>query len=288
MIITNDCIPCLMKQVQKTTELVKLPPERNELLTRKALSFLADTSWAGTPPGVAKDLYAMLYREMDNQDPYREIKKQYNAIILDLEDELSEMISKGPDSFITALKLAISGNIIDFGTHHRISRDIILNQVATVEEKPILLDDSGRLKSALENAETLLYLGDNCGEIVFDKVFIQYLKENYPGLTIRYAVRGVPIINDVTMEDARQCGLDKIVEVISNGDSTPGTLLSATSALFREHFYNSDLVISKGQGNYETLNTVDRRDVFLLFMAKCEPVAASLKVPQMSLICVER
>ena len=92
-----------------------------------------------------------------------------------------------------------------------------------MEETPIELDHSSQLKSALEDARTLLYLGDNCGEIVFDKVFIQYLKQQYPELKIRYAVRGVPIINDVTMNDAEQSGLDKIVEIISNGDSTPGT-----------------------------------------------------------------
>ncbi len=288
MIITNDCIPCMLTQVQKTCRLVNLPSDQTERITRKVLQYLSRADWSEPPPGLAKNLYALLHKEIGNDDPYKMVKDQYNTLILELIDDLERIVQDSPDQFITALKLAISGNIIDFGTNHEISREIILDQIRAIEKKPIELDHSEKLRSSLKNAKSLLYLGDNCGEIVFDRVFISYLQKNYPDLKIRFAVRGAPIINDVTSCDAKQTGLDKLVEVVENGDSTPGTILKYTSDYFRELFYQSDLIISKGQGNYETLNNIDRQGVYLLFMAKCEPVASSLDVPRMSLVCVER
>lgn len=136
----------------------------------------------------------------------------------------------------------------------------------------------------LKKADTLLYLGDNCGEIVFDKVFIEYLKDIFPNLKIFYGVRGRPIINDGTLEDAEMVGMREVAKVLDNGDGAPGTVIEDVREEFRRLFYGADIVIAKGQGNYETLSGTDREEVYLLFMAKCGVVAKKIGVETMSLI----
>jgi len=288
MITTAECIPCMIRQGLQTAELTGMAPEMKEEMIRDILGFLQSSPWQATPPGMARDIYRIIGRHSGNEDPYKEIKSRYNREIMSMEEDLNRIIGEAEDGFHAAMKLAISGNLIDFGTDHPISREIILKHIETIENTSLVIDHSRKLRKKLGTAGSLLYLGDNCGEIVFDRIFIEYLQKVFPELTIRFGVRGAPIINDVTRFDARETGMDRLVEILDNGDDSPGTVMEHTSPEFRTAFYDADVVISKGQGNYETLNTTDREDVYLLFMAKCPPVARSLGVERMSLLCVER
>ncbi len=207
--------------------------------------------------------------------------------MLKIENELENIIENSNDKFLSAMKLAITGNIIDFGPKHEITKEMVLKKVYEAENASLVIDRSNELYNKLKESKKLLYIGDNCGEIVFDKVFINYMKKEFPLLEITFAVRGKPAINDITIDDAIETGIDKIVKIIDNGDDAPGTIIEDVKDEFREIFYNSDIIISKGQGNYETLNDIDRDDVFFLFMAKCDVIAGKLNVNKMSLVCTD-
>jgi len=151
----------------------------------------------------------------------------------------------------------------------------------------LVVDHSESLYQRLKTARSLMYLGDNCGEICLDKLFIKYIKKEFPNIKIYFGVRGQAIVNDVTLEDAQMVAMEEVAEVIENGDSSLGTVIERVSDEFREKFYNADVVIAKGQGNYESLSEIDRNNVFHLFMAKCNPVSNSLGVKTLSIVCVE-
>lgn len=288
MITVHECFPCFISQGKRLAQLCGLNNDQEEKLTRAILALLSKTSWNVPPASMGREVFKVISAHTGQKDPYKEIKERYNGKILEMIPRFEEMIQASADPYLAALKFAVAGNIIDFGTNHAIDGKMIMEQIEGIEDSSLLIDHSQELRKELREKKTLLYLGDNCGEIVFDRVFIEFLMKEYPHLNITFAVRGGPIINDITRIDAAQVGIDNLVRVIDNGDVAPGTDLKNTSASFKEEFYKADLIISKGQGNYECLNDVDRSSVFFLFMAKCGPVAASLSVPQMSLVCQER
>jgi damage-control phosphatase, subfamily I len=170
------------------------------------------------------------------------------------------------------LHLAIAGNIIDFGAKHDFSDELIHKEIDDALKVELNNDTVEKFRQSIENAENILYLGDNSGEIVFDKLFIEQL----PREKITFAVRGSHIINDALLEDAKTIGLTNIVNVIDNGFNAPGTVLKNCSEEFQTAFNNADLIISKGQGNYETLSESNKNIVFLLKI-KCDIVARDLK-----------
>jgi len=282
-----ECIPCIISQGIKTAKRLNVSEEIQEEMVKETLDYLKDKNYGKTPPELAKPVYKIINKYMGTDDPFKELKDFYNDEMMKIEDDLRNIIEKNSD-LKTAIKLAITGNIIDFGAKHSFDKKVVLDRINEIESNKLIVDTSDELFDKLKESKTLLYLGDNCGEIIFDKVFIEYLKKEFPHLEITFGVRGSPIINDATEEDAKKVGLDKMVKIISNGDSAPGTVIEDTSDEFKEIFYSSDLIIAKGQGNYETLSTIDRENVFLLFMAKCDVVADELNVPIMSLVCQKR
>ena len=191
--------------------------------------------------------------------------------------ELENIIRQSKDPFDTALRLAIAGNIIDFAANDNFNLQATINKTLNSE---FAIDHSKQLKKAIENAKTVLYLGDNAGEIVFDKLFIQTI--NHPGLT--YVVRGAPVINDATMEDAEYIGMKEIVNVISNGYDAPSTVPDKSSKQFQQYFRKADLIISKGQGNLEGLISLNDGRIFFLLMVKCDVIAEMLKVKKESFV----
>lgn len=165
------------------------------------------------------------------------------------------------------MRLALSGNIIDFGPGHVIDVEKTIEKIFNVD---LAIDDSKKLFEEIKKAKSILYLADNTGEVVFDKLFLEVINHD----NVTFAVRHSPILNDATIEDVKTLGIDKIVkEVITNGDNSPGTLLTHVSDEFLEKFNSVDLIISKGQGNYEGLHEVKDKNLFLLFMAKCHIIA---------------
>ena len=192
------------------------------------------------------------------------------------QSDLAKSISGGKiiqDPFVTAVRLAIAGNVIDFGLR-RAEEEVYLSEaVRDALGHPLAVDDTGALRRALEHAGRVLYIGDNAGEIVFDQVLI----ENLPNaLRPTFVVRGIPIINDVTLEDAAEVGMEEVADVVSSGSAVPGTIIEEAPPEFRRLFDRADVVIAKGQGNYETLSGSRKRNLFFLLKAKCPVIAAHI------------
>jgi len=265
-----DCLVCFIRQARSTGVLASRDPLVRRRLIDEAGRFLANVDPEQSPPENAVALYGLFSSILDDPDPFSQVKQESNAFALSLRDEMASRIAEARDPLRAALRVAIGGNIIDYAAQHVFDAEKTMNSCL---EEPFILDDYPALQDALaagKGAVDLLYLCDNCGEIVFDALLVQQLQHS--GCRVTVAVRERPIINDATMEDAVFCGLDRICPVITNGTSCPGTPLEACSAEFQQHFNDADLIISKGMGNYETLSEV-RAPVFFLFTVKCSEVA---------------
>ena len=264
-----ECLACIINQTIKNLSTVN--PDKHDKILRSVIAELAEADYTLSPPQLAKKTYELITEYTNGIDAYAEIKEISNNYILNLYDELKNIIEKSDDPFETALHLAVAGNIIDFGAKHNYSDKQIHEEI----DKMLSADLSGShtllLKDEITAAKNILYLGDNAGEIVFDKLFIEQL----PTEKITFVVRGQPVINDATINDAEAIGLTDVVKVIDNGSGYPGTVLSDCSSEFKSKFDEADLIISKGQGNYETLSEVNK-NIFFLLRVKCDIVARDL------------
>ena len=222
------------------------------------------------PPAYTTTFIHRIIREKLGDDPFKKIKYDYNLIAMGLYPALKEKVSNSRDSLWTAARLAIAGNIIDFG----IFTSIDINQsVADSLRKTIAVDHYDSFINAIHRAETILYLLDNSGEIVFDKLLIEELAQR--GKKVIAVVKGAPVLNDVTREDALQVSLTEICEVMDNGSDAIGTILEWTSPEFQTQFKTADLILSKGQGNFETITGTGEK-TFFLFQSKCDVVSKEL------------
>ena len=288
MQLNLNCILCNLKQVLTVTDFAGVDDCRKELVMREVLGYLQAASYRRSNPEVIRGTWEIITRHLGDADPYGAIKRAYNEKMLSLTPAIQNVIDQAADGFFAALKIAIMGNLIDFVARQSLDEKIfLLGKISTAQEQRLAVDDSKKLYEKLKTADTLLYLGDNCGEIVIDKLFIEQIKRSFPSLQVSYGVRGQAIVNDVTAEDALQVGMGEVAEIISNGDGSLGTVVAKTSAAFQQVFYAADVIIAKGQGNYESLSEIDRDAIYFLFMAKCEPVAKALGVKNLSIVCRE-
>jgi hypothetical protein len=204
-------------------------------------------------------------------DPYREMKKRFNSSALSLYPKLERIVAESKGPLETAVRLSIAGNIIDLGAKSSLQTldvDKTIDEVLNAELDMKAFED---FKKESDTAKSIFYLGDNAGEIVFDRVLIEQLGPD----RIIFVVKGGPVINDATMEDAQATGLTNLVRVIDNGDDAPGTIFKSCSEEFRNYFEEADLVIAKGQSNYETLSDIDK-NIFFLLKTKCPVIANHL------------
>ena len=230
-----------------------------------------------SPPKMGREIFRIVKGITGKDDPFRKIKQKSNKLVLDIYPKLKEEIRSSDDKLLTAVELAIAGNVIDYGVKNSLDVDkeiekILAGDFVGVEKSSKKSFDYLKFRDALNNAESILYLGDNTGEIVFDKLLIEELSNILPDTKITYVVRDKPVINDALMEDAVSCGLDKIVDVISSGCDAPGTILDLCSKEFLKLYESAELIISKGQGNFETLAD-EKRPIFFLFKVKCPVIA---------------
>lgn len=265
-----DCIPCAVGSLNNLFKNGLVPEDKQEDAMRGLLKYLSDVNFQQSPPVMGQAMHRIIRKLLNKTDPYKEIKQKFNTLMLEYYPRLRKKVESAPNPFDMAMRLAIAGNIIDFGPRSTFDVDATLKKV---EMAQLAIDDSRKLQAACDNAKTLLYLGDNAGEIVMDRLFIETI--NHPN--VYFAVRGAPIINDVTIEDAEQVGMNKIAIIITNGDDAPGTILENTSPQFQEIFNSADLIISKGQGNFESL-TGNNQNIFYLLMAKCDHIAKHIGV----------
>lgn len=263
-----DCVSCFVRQALDASRMVTDDAAVHERVVRETLRLVVEMPFDRSPPWLAQRVHRFLREVTGNPDPYREAKRRSNAVALALYPQLKQEVRSATDSFATALVLAIAGNMIDFGCRSEIPEDDIRQAIAEATTDALDHTAVDALRRAVGEAREILYLADNAGEIVFDRLLIEEL----PRERLTLAVRGSPVINDATREDAEVAGLDALVPVIDNGNDAPGTILESCSRAFRDRFARSDLVIAKGQGNYETLSGKDGPIVFL-FKAKCPVIA---------------
>jgi uncharacterized protein with ATP-grasp and redox domains len=240
-------------------------------LSKEFFKYLNNIGPEITAPEVARTVHAKLKEAVNNPDPYKKEKDHSNKFMIELSSELKNKIQNSQDPLDTAMRLAVGGNIIDYGPTSSFD---IGSTLESVLQKPLAIDHSKTLRQQLPLADSVLYLGDNTGEIILDKFFLEYI--NHPNVT--FAVRDKPILNDVTMEDALLVGIDKLATVISNGDDAPSTLLHRTSQEFNEQFEKADLIISKGMGNFEGLLRASHDNLFFMLIVKCEHIANLLGI----------
>ncbi len=265
-----DCVPCFVKQALSAARYVTDDPQLHEAIVREVFRMASAADLTQPPPVIAQQIHRTVRAMTGVDDPYAEIKHRFNRFALDLYPKLHRLINESPNPPETALRYAIAGNTIDFGVGADLTEADVDRAIDNAIRLP-LFGSTDRFWQAVHDAGEILYLADNAGEIVFDRLLI----ERMPTGRLTVAVRGGPIINDATWHDADAVGLTEIVEVIDNGSDAPGTLLDDCSDLFRERFNRADLVIAKGQGNYETLNEHPRHIYFIL-KAKCKMVAHDL------------
>lgn len=265
---TIDCIPCFVRQTFEAMRYVPAGPSVREEVLREILRYLVEFDLDQSPPAAGLWIHRKIRDLTGNDDPYKEVKKRFNRLAVELLPELRTMVNGSPDRFKTLVYLAITGNVIDFGAKSGITEDAVRRSIAETLSGPFYGDIEG-FRDEIERASNILYLADNAGEIFLDRLLIEEL----PAARVTVAVRGKPVINDATMDDAYAAGIHEIVKVIDNGSDAPGTILSECSPEFRRCFSDADLIIAKGQGNYETLSDAKKK-IFFLFRVKC-PVVAS-------------
>ncbi|MDI9570895.1 MAG: ARMT1-like domain-containing protein [Pseudomonadota bacterium] len=270
---TLDCIPCLLRGALESVRLASPHPRTHERIMRELLRVLGETSLEYPPPFLSQSLHRRLRILTGVEDPYRAAKDEQNRLALRFLDDMRDGIDAAADPLITAVRLAIAGNIIDLGVKTGIENKDIQAALIRAAEEPIT-GDIEDFRTAVGEARSILYLADNAGEIVFDRLLVERLSP----ARVTLAVRGKPVINDATIVDARDVGLHSLVEVIENGSDAPGTILADCRPEFVQRFHAADLVLAKGQGNFETLSQA-RRDVFFLFHVKCPVIADHVGLP---------
>jgi uncharacterized protein with ATP-grasp and redox domains len=271
MRIYLDCIPCFIRQALDAARLATDDEQIHGRVVREVLRLAADLDMSQSPPAIGRQIHGLIRGLIGNNDPYRQLKQRSNRLALRMCDELKETVRTSDDPLETAVKLAIAGNIIDLGVKTSIKE----SEIERIINDSLITDFDGRqienFRNAVSQAKQILYLADNAGEIVFDSLLIEQL----PCEKITVVVKARPVINDATMEDAEFAGLTEMVEVIDNGSDAPGTILESCSQTFRNRFAKADLIIAKGQGNYETLSDVEK-NIFFILKAKCSVIARDL------------
>ena len=271
MKIYFDCIPCLIRQVLDSVRSTTDDEDIIEQVMRRALSLVCRMDLRQSPPAMAQKVHRVIRKLTDVKDPYLQMKNRFNKLALQMYPELKDRIETSADPFQTAVRLATAGNIIDLGVNSTLEESNVQKAINESLTEPLDMKALEEFSSATARANDILYLGDNAGEIVFDRLLIEQL----PCENITFVVKADPIINDATMEDAQIVGLTDIVNVIDNGSDAPGTILESCSRAFRRRFDEADLVIAKGQGNYETLSDIDK-NMFFILQAKCPVIAEHL------------
>lgn len=266
----DQCFDCIRDSVRDQAQKLTDDPKMQMKIELEVVDLLKGEDFLQPPPYFGQKVYWAIRKISGIDDPYAKEKEQYNRIALALYPDLKKRAADSKDPFSAAVRIALAGNIIDFGAVREIPLDETIERM--LSSGPVV-DHSRNLKNAIKKADRILYLGDNAGETVMDRILIEHFETN---AEVVYAVRGGPILNDALTEDALLAGLDKVARIVSNGYDAPGTILEKCSEEFRLEFQKSDLVISKGMGNFESLNDVDDRPIFFLLIAKCPLVASHL------------
>ncbi len=263
-----DCIPCFLRQSLEAARFVSDDHAFHEHILRHVLKAAAEIDLMQSPAAVGQWIHRQVREITGQKDPYRNAKERFNQVALNLLPEFSAKVEASTDPIEAAIRLAIAGNTIDMGPENMLAPEGVRNTLLRAFSEPLYGDLDG-LRRAIGTAKSILYLADNAGEIVFDRVLIERLPVGRTTLV----VRGHSVINDATMADVEAANLNRFVTAIDNGSDAPGTILDDCSTEFLEFFKKADLIISKGQGNYETLSN-EPKVIFFLLKVKCTVIAS--------------
>ena len=270
-----DCYPCFFQQALNATRMITSDEETAHQVLLEVNKLLPTIKGNVTPPEIGREVYRIVSRLTGVQDPYKEIKEKCTLQALALYPSLKERVRLAENPLKTAIRIAIAGNVIDFGSNIPFDMEKDLEFILS---QRFAIDHYDAFTAALIRAKNVLYIADNAGETVFDRVLIEEL-----GKPVTYVVREHPIINDAIREDAIAAGIDKVADIISSGVDAPGNILHLCSDEFFKIYEASDFIISKGQGNYEGLSG-ENRPIFFLLKAKCPVIAKHIGVKQGSII----
>ena len=258
-----------------------MPEEIKVEYMQKVLKILAEAPKRYGAPVIVRTIQQVQEEMLGIKQEYGEIKKHYNDVMMQYEDKVMEHMAQSEDPVKTGIQYAMIGNYIDFGARITVTEDHLTELLNTPERFVVDEKQYQELTTDLENAKRLVYLTDNCGEIVMDKLLIKQIKNKYPNLNITVMVRGAEVINDATIDDVKQVGLDEIANVIPNGSDIAGTWLEEISEEAKAVLDEADVIISKGQGNFETLRKCGR-NIYYIFLCKCDLFANTFKVPKLT------
>jgi len=271
MKLEPECIGCLFDQILKAFKLLKPDISREIIISaqKRFMKHLINIDInKNSAPILGKIVYTIVAEVLGERDPYNSLKKRYNRLALQYYEEVKNLVENSKDALYKAILIAALGNTIDFASQHDIN---FIYDIKNFEKKKFIINDYKKFKESLEKTNHLLIIGDNCGEIVFDKLLIITIKTSYPDLKIVYSVRGAPIINDATIEDAKFVGITELVQVVESSHS-PGVDIATSPKEFKKHFFKEKgVILSKGQGNFESLYGMEipQKDVYYLLKAKC-------------------
>lgn len=274
-----DCYPCILRQAIEAARMTGATPEQTRALVLQTLETLKQIPDGSTPPEISACVHELVRGLVGCDDPYLSVKIEATEKALNMVPELQQRIEESEDPFSTALRISLAGNIMDFGPNPDYNlREVVMR---VLNQTPAL-DETDALRESLNRVDWVLFIGDNAGEIVFDRLFIEKIP-----CPVVYAVRGGPVINDATLEDAILAGIDSVAVLIDTGARIPGVVLSKSGRAFQEKFKAAPLIIAKGMGNYETLSDVSA-PIYFLFQVKCPVVGKDVGADVQDIIISRR
>ena len=271
-----DCYPCVLRQSIDAARRAGATPKQERAIVMEALHIMQVLPESATPPEISSKVHQAVREMTGNPDPYLEAKAESTQKALAILPRLREVLAETGDPLETAVRLSIAGNIMDYGPNPQFD---LWEVVERVLAQPFAINDLEALREKASKVDWLLYLADNAGETVFDRLLIEILEPK-----VIYVVKGGPALNDATLADAVAAGIDQVAEVMDNGLQATGTALNHCSADFQTRFQQAGLIISKGMANYETLSTVEA-PIFYLMQVKCPVIGLDVGAPQGSVVC---
>ncbi len=275
-----ECIACL---VRRQYALAERQPDRaaQTAFMRDVARTIADAPDNVAAPWLVPGFADAARRHFGITDAYETIKRESNERVLALLPRVREIVSRADDPLAMALKFSRTGNYLDFAVlpHDRIARELD-SAIEKTPAEPLDAAEYAALRADLSAARSLLILGDNAGEIAFDVVLVEQLQKAYPDLHVQYVVRGGNAQNDATRADAHAVGMDELAPILDNGSCIPGTELAYCGEALLREFSRADVVLSKGQGNFECLLGCGQ-NVYYLFLCKCPRLCRILSQPLM-------
>lgn len=282
MNIDEACVGCIINQSAKVSNAIGADEALTKKLTATVEELSSEFSFEQNPPEIASYVYAKMAELANKADLYDEVKAQSTKKALSFVPLLKNKLLESDNKLLTATKIAVAGNVIDLAAAVEFD---LAEELSKVFERGFAYNDFSLFESKLLKAKNIVILGDNVGEHIFDYMFIEVLQELYPNVNYTYMVRGKPIINDVTMKEAKEYGFDKLCNLVDSGVNTPGFAYNRATQEAQELFDKADLVISKGMGNYECLTPIQRENICFLLKVKCQVVANSLNKEIGDIIC---